>query len=450
MPRLVVIGGMAAGLSAASKLRRLRPEWEVLVLEAGPDLSYGACGLPYLLGGEVRDIGDLTALGQDEVSKRGIDLALRQRATGLREGRKQVEVEDLPSGRTRAEGYDALLVAAGARAALPELRNLEGNNLFTLHDLGDGRRLQAFLDSARPRSAVVWGSGYIGLEVAENLARRGLQVTLINRSTRVLRDLCPRVAERVVHELEENGVRLLLETAVREAVSSGGRLLSLETDRGNLPADLFVVATGVRPATAFLGGSPLPRAANGALAVDEFCATGVHGIWAAGDCCEVNHLVTGRPAYLPLGTTANKMGRVAGANIAGERERFPGVVGTAITRVFGLEVGVTGLSATAAREAGFDPVTATVDAPSRAGYFPGGGTVRLSLVADRRGRLLGGHVAGPEGTKGRVDALATALTAKMKVEELVNLDLAYAPPFAPVWDPLLVCAGALQHELLRR
>ena len=184
MPRLVVLGGMAAGMSAASKLKRLRPEWEVLVLDAGPDRPYGACGLPYLLGGEVTSAEALYALGPQEIETRGIELRLRQKVTGLREGRKQVEVEDLRSGRPYSESYDALLLATGARAALPKMRGLAGENLFTLHDLGDGRRLATFLDAERPRSAVVWGAGYLGVEVSENLVRRGLSVTVIARSER--------------------------------------------------------------------------------------------------------------------------------------------------------------------------------------------------------------------------------------------------------------------------
>ena len=338
MPRLLVIGGMAAGMSAASKLRRLRPEWEATVLEAGEDLSFGACGLPYWIGGAVPNGEDLYALDVGEIARRGIEVRLRQRALGLREGRKRVLVEDLASGRRYEEGYDALLIATGTRAALPDLRGLEGDNLFTLHDLGDGRRLATFVRDRRPRSALIWGAGYLGLEMAENLSGRGVAVTMINRSERVMRTLVPPIRDRVVRELEDHGVRVFLATQVLEAVSGGSELTALRTDRGDMAADLFVVATGVAPATGFLQGSPVPMAANGAIRVDETCATGVHGIWAAGDCCEVRHLVTGRPAYLPLGTTANKMGRVAGSNIAGGRERFPGVVGTAITRAFGLEV----------------------------------------------------------------------------------------------------------------
>lgn len=447
MPRLLVVGGMAAGMSAASKLRRLAPEWEATVLEAGPDPSYGACGLPYWIGGVTRSAEDLLALDPEEIKRRGIDLRLRQRAVSLAEGKKGVLVEDLPSGRQREEAYDALLIATGARAALPGLRGLHGENLFTLHDLGDGRRLDRFLGENRPRSALVWGTGYIGLEMAENLAARGAAVTVINRSERILRTLVPELRRRVLQELELRGARVLLGARVDEVVRSGERIIALRTDRGELSADLFLVATGVRPATDFLGGSSVPLAENGAVRVDETCATGVHGVWAAGDCCEVRHLVTGRPVYLPLGTTANKMGRVAGSCIAGQRDRFPGVVGTAITRAFGLEVGTTGLSPPEAREAGFDAVECVIEAGSRAGYYPGGGEVSVQLTADRRGRLLGGQVAGPEGVKGRIDTLAAAVTAGMKVEELAYLDLAYAPPFAPVWDPLLVAAGSLKSKL---
>ncbi len=448
MPRMLVLGGMAAGMSAASKVRRLDPRWETTVLDAGPDRSYGACGLPYVVGGITPDLGDLFALDPEEIARRGIEVRLRQRAVSLEEGRKRVVVEDLPSGRRSEEPYDALLISTGSRAVLPDLRGLEGENLFCMHDLGDGRRLQAFLADTRPRTALVWGSGYIGVEMAENLAARGVSVTLINRSERVLKTLVEPLKARVVEELESRGVRVLLGVQVLEALRTGGRILGLRTDRGELYADLILAATGVRPATDFLEGSPVPRDGRGAILVDETCATGVHAVWAAGDCCAVRHLLTGRPAYLPLGTTANKMGRVAGANIAGRRERFPGVVGTAVTRAFGLEVGLTGLSPAEAASAGFDPVEAVVEAGSRAGYYPGGGAVTVHLTADRRtGRLLGGQVAGPEGTKGRVDTLAAAVTAGMKAEDFALLDLAYAPPFAPVWDPLLVAAGLLVSRL---
>lgn len=447
MPRLVVVGGMAAGMSAASKLRRLRPEWEALVLEAGEDLSYGACGLPYWIGGEVPAMEDLYALDAEEIARRGIEVRLRQRVVSLMEGRKRVTVEDLPSGKRYEEEYDALLLAMGAHAVLPDLKGLSGENLFTLHDLGDGRRLSRFVAERRPRSAVIWGTGYVALEMAENLSSRGITVTLLGRSERVMKSLVPPLRDRLIRELEDRGARIFLGTSVLEAVREGGGLTSLRTDRGDMAADLFLVATGVRPATEFLEGSPVPAASNGALRVDESCATGVHGVWAAGDCCEVRHLVTGRPVYMPLGTTANKMGRVAGACIAGERERFPGVVGTAITRVFGVEVGVTGLAPDQAKEAGFDPVDAVVEAGSRARYMPGGGGVLVHLTADRRGRLLGCQVAGPEGTKGRIDTAAAALTAGMRVEDLAMLDMAYAPSFAPVWDPLLVAAGALKAKL---
>ena len=449
MPRLLVIGGMAAGMSAASKLKRLQPSWEALVLESGPDLSYGACGIPYWVGGITPAMDDLYALSREDIAGRGIEVRLRQTVVGLAEGKKCVTVEDGASGRRAEEPYDALLVATGARAVLPDLRGLEGENVFTVHDLGDGRRLSSFLQAERPRSAVIWGTGYIGLEMAENLALKGLSVTLMNRSVRVLRTLEAPLKQHVLQELEHHGVRVLLEVQVLEAERAGERVVRLRTDRGDLAADLFLVATGVRPSTDFLRGSMVPLDERGAIAVDETCATGVHGIWAAGDCCAVRHLVTGRPAYVPLGTTANKMGRVAGANIGGERERFPGVVGTAITRCFGVEVGSTGLSAEEAAGAGFDAETVAIEGWSRAGYYPGGGPVHVSLTADRRGRLLGGQVAGPEGTKGRVDTLAAAVTMGMKVEDLAYLDAAYAPPFAPVWDPLLVAAGVLKAKLGR-
>lgn len=447
MPRLLVVGGMAAGMSAASKLKRLRPECEATVLEEGEDLSYGACGLPYWIGGVVGSAEDLYALDPQGIAGRGIEVRFRQRVVSLMEGRKKVLVEDLPSGRRYEEGYDALLLATGARAGLPAIRGLEGDNLFALRDLSSGRRLAGHIEKRRPRSALIWGMGYLALEMAENLRARGMTVTLINRSARVLKTLVQPIRDRVVRELEDHGCRVFLEASVHEVVRRGSEVVCLKTDRGEFPADLFLVATGVRPATEFLEGSAVSQTGVGTIRVDETCATGVHAIWAAGDCCEVRHLLTGKPVYAPLGTTANKMGRVAGSCIAGQRETFPGVLGTAVTRAFGLEVGVTGLSPSEARGAGFDAADCLVEAGSRAGYFPGGGAVTVELTADRRGRLLGGQVAGPEGVKGRIDTLAAGLTCGMRVEQLAMLDAAYAPPFAPVWDPLLVAAGVLGGRL---
>jgi len=446
MPRLIVVGGIAAGMSGASKLKRLAPDWSVTVLEAGPDLSYGACGMPYWIGG-VTGSDSLYSMTAEKIAERGIEVRLRQRVTGLAEGRKCVTVVDEASGENREEAYDALLLATGAHARLPRIRGLEGENVFLFHDFTQARAMEEYLTKNSPKSALVWGAGYIGLEMAENLAARGISVTLINRSAHLLRTLVDPLKEALLLELEAKGVKVLLETQVREVLGDGGRVTALNTDRGKLAAEIFLVALGVEPSTAFLRDSPVPLADNGAIRVDEFCSTGVHGIWAAGDCCAVNHLVTGREVYLPMGTTANKMGRVAGSNIAGERSRFPGVAGTAIVKVFDLEAGVTGLSTAQAKEAGFDAVEAYIKAPSRAHYYPGGGSVHVHLTAERNGRLLGGQVVGPEGVKGRIDTLAAAVTAGMNVHELAMLDLCYAPSFAPVWDPLLVAAGVLEKKV---
>jgi len=450
MPRLLIVGAMAAGMSAASKVRRLSPEWEVTALDAGEDVSYGACGLPYWLGGVTPSGSDLYALTTEQIAERGVEVLLRTRVTGLLEGRKRVEAEDLRNGRTREEAYDALLIATGARAVLPDLRGLDAENCFSLHDFGDGRRLHRFLEEERPRSAAIWGMGYIGLEMAENFRARGLTVTMVNRSSQILGGVAEPIRDRILDTLTDHGVAVRLQSEVREAMRSGDRITALDTDRGTVNADLFLVATGVRPATDFLRGSPLRIDGSGALRPDETCATGVHGIWAAGDCCAVRNRITGQWAYVPLGTTANKMGRVAGSNIAGVRERFPGIVATAIMKAFDLEVGITGLSAEDAAAAGFDPVTVDVEASTRAEYYPGGGTASVHLVADGRGRLLGGQICAPEGTKGRIDTLAAALTASMTADELASLDLAYAPPFAPVWDPLLVAANVLRSKLKNR
>jgi len=450
MPKLLVIGGVAAGMSGASKVKRLEPEWEVVVLEAGNDLSYGACGLPYWIGGVTAKENQLYAMTEEKLNNRGIEVRLRQRVTSIAEGRKQVTVLDEASGRSYEEDYDELLIATGAKARVPGIRGFEGKNAFVFHTFPEARSLNEYIERSGAKSAVIWGSGYVGLEMVENFAQRGMSVTLINRSTRVLKTLVEPLRDVILDELESKGIKVLLETNVLEILRDGDTITALRTDRGELKADLFLAAIGVDPATDFLAGSRVPLAENGAIVTDERCSTGVHGIWAAGDCCEVTHLVSGRPVYIPLGTTANKMGRVAGSNIAGEQARFPGVVGTAIVKVFELEAAVTGLTRSQAMDAGFRAEEVYIKAFSRAHYYPGGGRVHVSLTSDEGGRLLGGQVVGPEGTKGRIDTLAAAVTAGMNIQDFSMLDVSYAPSFAPVWDPLLIASGVLERKIFDR
>lgn len=422
--RIVVVGGVAAGLSAASRARRIDPSAEIVVFEKGKRISYGACGLPYLLEGQVRSIEQLVVYKPEFFEKeRNIRIRTESEVAAVHHGRREAV---LASGeRVR---YDRLVWAAGARPA----RRAAQPRVFRLHTDEDALRLNEFLEAERPRTAAVAGGGYIGLEAATALRARGLRVRLYEASTALLHREDAWLTKRVTERLEQCGVELRLNEPV---------------DPESLEAGVVIDATGLRPNVEVLAEAGAALGRTGALAVSEQMETSLHGVFAAGDCCEARHIVTGRPVWIPLGTTANRMGRVAGANAAGRRERFEGVAGTSIVRVAGLAVAVTGLSQQQARREGFSPVEAVVEGRERARYFFGK-TIAVQLVADRRSRrLLGAAVIGDDGVLARINTAAAALAARMDAEALAGLDLAYAPPYSAVADPLLVCAQQLLRLL---
>lgn len=429
--RLVVIGGVAAGLSAATRARRLDRSLEVLVLERGTRISHAACGLPYLLTGEVRSLDQLQKYSAEYFEReRGIRIRTGAEVVGIEHGRRQLR---LAGGETIR--YDKLVIATGARPE-PEVegRNLE--HVFTLHTPEDALALSEFLRRRRPRTAAVVGAGYLGLEAAEALRANGVRVTLYEANPYVLGRDDADLATRVRRHMERFFVDLRL----------GHRVRSI----GELNAEIVILAAGMKPNVALAVGTGAQTGSTGAVKVSERMETTVSGIWAAGDCVESTHLVSGRSVWIPLGATANKTGRVAGANAAGRRERFPGVAGTCIVSVCGLGIGLTGLSEAEARHAGFDPVSARIDARDRAGYLRSRPTM-VELVADRgSGRILGGVVTGEREVAGRIGVIATALTARMTLDDFEQLDLPYAPPFAPVWDPLLIAAQTLRKHVRLR
>ena len=426
---LLVVGGVAAGLSAAARARRLDPRLEITVLEKGPVISYGACGLPYLVEGRVHAPEQLIVYTPEYFRKeRNIAVRTGARVVAVSHPRREVQ---LASGeRIR---YDRLVLATGARCDTSGMAGADLPHVFTLHTLDDAERMRTFLRDRKPRSAVVVGGGYIGVEAADALRRHGLRVTILERSRHVLLREDTAFTAAVRKQLETHGVELRCESPVHSVEGLG--------------ADLVVISAGFKPNVELAAEAGVEIGRTGAIRTDEGMETTVRGIYAAGDCAEVQHLVSGRPAWIPLGTTANKTGRVAGANAAGGRERFPGIVGTSIVGVFGRGFATTGLSEAEARAAGFSPVAARIDARSRPGYY-GGTPTTVELVADRSsGRLLGGSVIGDDGAAGRVNVIATALQARMRLDDFESLDLAYSPPFSPVWDPLLIAAQQLQKEL---
>jgi NADPH-dependent 2,4-dienoyl-CoA reductase/sulfur reductase-like enzyme len=428
--RLLVIGGVAAGLSAAARARRKDPSLEIVVLEKGAVVSYSACGLPYFIEGRVRQVDELVVYTPEYFRReRNITVRTGSRVAAIAHARREVALEC-----GERVHYDRLVIATGARPCADGIVGVEQPHVFTLQTLEDGERLRRCLEEKRPRRAVVIGAGYIGLEAADALRRRGLAVTVLERGPWVLGRDDAGLTKTVTRLLELHGVELRL----------NARVSAIEPDRvAEARCDVVVLAAGLRPNAELAAEAGVQAGRTGAIQVDDRMETNLRGVFAAGDCAETCHLVTGRPAYIPLGTTANKMGRVAGANAAGARERFAGVVGTSIVRVFDAGIASTGLSAAEARREGFDPVSARIESAARAGYF-GGRPTSVELVADRgTGRLLGGTVAGEQGADGRINVIAAALHARMNLEQFEQLDLAYSPPFAPVWDPLLIAAQQL-------
>ncbi len=431
--RLVVIGGVAAGLSAAARARRLDRSLEIVVLEKGDAISYGACGLPYYIEGQVGSVEDLILYTPEQFEReRNIAVRTHARVSAIQHARREVTLD----GGERVH-YDRLVIATGARPAPAGIQGAEQPHVFSLHTLDDARRLDDFLKREQPRQAVVVGAGYIGLEVAGALRARGLNVTVLEASGNALSRQDPEFTRQVAQCLEQFRIELRLNAPVR----------AIERDRvAGVPCQLVVLAAGLKPNVEMAAEAGVELGPTGAIRVSERMETSLNGVYAAGDCAETTHLVTGRPVWLPLGTTANKMGRVAGASAAGARERFPGVVGTSIVRVCGVAFATTGLSAPQARREGFDPIVARIEAHERPGYF-WGGPVTVELVADRSSRrLLGGAVVGGETSAGRVNVIATALAQRMRIGEFEQLDLVYAPPYAPVWDPLLIAAQQLAKQ----
>lgn len=426
-----MLGGGAAGMSAASAARRVDPGLDIVVLEATGWAAYGMCGLPYYLSGLVARPEDLLSYPPAYFrERRRLDLRLHAQALALDVERRMVRYRQ--DGRDREIDFSALVVAAGGVPGLPPLPGLGERPVFTVRTMEDAIALRVLLDAGAVRTALVVGAGYIGLELAEALHARGCRVTVAERLDRVLPNLDEPVAALVEKHAREH-VELRLGVDVADVLAEPG-------------FDVVVVCAGVRPASTVAADAGARTGPGGALLVDDRMATSLPGVWAAGDCVAPYHRVLGEPAFVPLGPAANKAGRVAGTVAAGGDAVFAGVVGTAVVKVFDLEVARTGLTLAEAQAAGVPAAATDVVSRSRAKYYPGVAPLHVRLVHAPGGRLLGAQLVGREGAAKRVDVVAAALHAGMSVDDLGALDLSYAPPYSPVYDPLIVAAQAAQLE----
>ncbi len=450
--RVLIVGGVAGGMSCAARARRLAEDAEIVVFERGPHVSFANCGLPYFLGGEISDRNKLLVQTPERLKAAfNLDVRVRSEVTAIRRDRKEIVVRDLATGRVYAERYDALVLSTGAAPIVPRVPGAERLGNFVLRSLEDMDAIDEWVRLRGAEKAVVIGGGFIGLEVAEQLHRRGLQVSVVERNPQVLKPFDPEMAALLHTELRKRGVALHLNKSLDrfEAPTVGedaAASVVVLADGTRLPADVVVMGLGVRPEAKLAREAGLALGETGGIFVNEHLRTSDPDIYAVGDLIEVTHGVTGKPALIPLGGPANRQGRTAADNIFGTPTKYPGTLGTAIVRVFDLTAAVTGANEAQLRAAGIAFESVSLHPNSHAGYYPGARPIALKLLfAPESGNLLGAQAVGPDGADKRIDVLATALRAGMTVDDVADLELSYAPPFGSAKDPVNLAGMAAQN-----
>jgi NADPH-dependent 2,4-dienoyl-CoA reductase/sulfur reductase-like enzyme len=443
--RIVVVGGDATGMSAANTaLRHASEEVEVTVLEKGHYTSYSACGIPYWISGDVADGDSLIARSPDEHREAGIDLRMRTEATAIDLDKQVVSFRAVDGDGEDGElEYDDLVLATGARPTRPPLDGIDADGIFGVQSLEDGEAITKDLANGDHRRAVVVGAGYIGVEMAEAMIARGLEVTVLDQAPEPFTQIDPDMGALVREAMEDMGMTVRTGIGVDGfEVGDDGRVTGVRTDEETIPADIVILGLGVKPNVTLAQEAGLTVGASGGLVTDvQMRCVGHDNVWAGGDCVEVHHRLSHHGVAIALGTHANKHGRIIGTNLAGGYGAFPGVIGTAISKVCSLEIGRTGLGEAEAKAAGYGYVTTTIESTNVAGYFPGAETMTVKVLAEKRsGKLLGAQIVGRADSGKRIDVFATAIWNDMDVEEMTFMDLSYAPPFSPVWDAVLVAA----------
>lgn len=443
--RTIIIGATAAGTSAAAKAKRTNPDLDITLYEKRDYVSFGACGLPYFVGEHFEDPNQMIARTPEKFAQQGIDIAFEHEVLSVDFDAQTIVVRDLKTNQDRTESYDQLMLATGATAVMPPIKNVDLKNVYHLRTMADGQALRELGQDPKVQSVTVIGAGFIGLEIAEEFHQLGKQVRVIQLEDRILPlAFDPELTDMFADDLCDNGIELHLSEAV-QALEGTDQVTGIVTDKGQYATDLVIVAAGIRPNTQFITDDRLKKLPNGAIIVDQAGRTSIENVYAAGDNATVINSVTNQPMYSALATGANKLGRIVGTNLGGQAAQLPGMLNSAGVKLITLEAGRTGLTEKEATEAGIDFSTVLIHDKNQTNYYPGQSDLTIKLIYTKAEHILiGGQVVGQKDAVLRVDVLATAIQAKMTTEQLGLLDLVYAPPFARTWDALNV-AGNVAH-----
>ncbi|SCH35446.1 NADH peroxidase [uncultured Clostridium sp.] len=440
--RVVIIGAVAAGMSAAAKLKRMKPDYEVVVYEKTDVVSFGACGLPYFVGGFFDDANNMIARSPEKFRESGIDLNIFKEVTAVDTDNKKLKVLDVKTGETFEDSYDKLMIATGASSIIPPIKNVNLENVSTLKTMEDGIKVKEILNKEDVKNVVIIGAGFIGLEAVEAAKKLGKNVTVIQAADRVLNAVFDKeITDVLEDEIKSHGVNLRLEELASEFIGET-KVEKVITNKGGIDADLVIIATGVRPNTTFLKDTKIEMLGNGAIIVDEYGKTSVEDVYSAGDCATIKNIVTNEDMFVPLATGANKLGRIVGENLAGANNAFQGSLASSCIKVMNMEAASTGLTEEKAKRLGLNYKAKFISDFNQTNYYPGRDKIYVKLVYNADTKvILGGQVAGFKDSVQRANVLATAIFGKMTTNQLGMLDLCYAPPFARTWDVLNVAGN---------
>lgn len=438
--RVIIVGGIAAGTSAAAKLRRIHKDAEIIIYEKSKIVSFGACGLPYFVGNFFNDSENMIARTPEAFIKSGVDVKLEHEVIGIDFDNKKVTVKDIKSNGTFEDSYDKLMIATGASSIIPPIKNLNLENVYTLKNMEDGKRLKQLISDEKNKKVAIIGAGFIGLEAVEAAKHNNKEVSVFQLEDRILKDVFDKeITDLLEEELRNKGVNLYLNETVKELLGEDNKVKKVISNNREIEADIVIVATGVKPNTDFIKNDKLKMLKNGAIIVDEHGRTSIEDVYAAGDCATIKQFVTEEDAYVPLATGANKLGRIVGENLGGENISFQGSLSSSCIKVLEMEAGRTGITESKAKALGLNYKTTFISDMNQTSYYPGQNKIYIKLIYDADTKvILGGQIAGYKDAVQRVNVIAACIYGKLTTKELGMLDLCYSPPFARTWDALNV------------